>query len=591
MSRSNGVPKKIRPTRTQLNLLSLQKRIHNALRAEVRSLLGRQPQSITRYYNVYKNEFFGPSQSLSMTQFFQNVMSSQLIFVGDYHADATSQRFALQLLTRLRSANPDQSMCLGIEFVYAEHQSKLDDYVSGAITIDQLRRHIVVEQGWSFQFESYQALLEYARDHNIALLALNSKASSLQVRDRNAAQVIKRYYAQVSSSKNLQMVVLFGDLHVAAKHLPLLVARALRSKMVATPTIVFQNSESLYWRNFAHYSQNHGQHCEELRDVVCGGVTFRRFCIMSIAPWMKLKNYLEWLSRTTASGDGDTTDDEGGFDNSAFLHDRLFDLFDAIGFGNTEYKNIDFNIYKDFDNIDYVVQQLATHPSGDDIKQQNIENALSRNISFYEPTQHALVISSTAKGSFGEGLGQIVLATLAGQSWLELDAKQAFWSATMLHALSTCLSLILNPKRRVYTIEDHWRWSKHRLSKRSLPDERLQKRISTLIFSAIQNGRMFSSNTIARLPYETSSELSRRLGGILGQTLYLRFVAEQTSHEELKKLLQKKWSQSPRVAYQTTKQLLMATLGLERGEPRNANQLESNGAIAPNNMGQRRKAA
>ncbi len=81
---------------------------------------------------------------------------------------------------RKRQSQQDQPMAIGLEQIQVQFQPVLDDYVSGDISLDEMRRLVEWDKRWMWSFEGYKGIFEAARElNNVRLLALNVDSEDL----------------------------------------------------------------------------------------------------------------------------------------------------------------------------------------------------------------------------------------------------------------------------------------------------------------------------------------------------------------------------------------------------------------------------
>ena len=74
----------------------------------------------------------------------------------------------------------DQEIAVGLEQVQVQFQPFLDDYVSGKITLQEMRRLVEWDKRWGWSFEGYRGIFEAVRElDNVRLLALNVDSEDL----------------------------------------------------------------------------------------------------------------------------------------------------------------------------------------------------------------------------------------------------------------------------------------------------------------------------------------------------------------------------------------------------------------------------
>jgi hypothetical protein len=172
--------------------------------------------------------------------------SAGLVWIGDFHALPSCQRFAADLLGPLRAAGP---LALGVEFVYTRQQGLLDRRQSGSLDDEAFLRRIHYREEWGYPWEGYGELLDRARSLGVPVFALDAPPrrgfEGLARRDHHAA---RRISAIAASDAARRLVVLFGESHLAPAHLP----RSVRSRLVRggssrREVIVYQDPDPAYW--------------------------------------------------------------------------------------------------------------------------------------------------------------------------------------------------------------------------------------------------------------------------------------------------------------------------------------------------------
>lgn len=101
----------------------------------------------------------------------EKLAGSRVVFVGESHDRYEHHLAQLEIIRGLHARHP--KMVIAMEFFQQPYQGSLDDYVSGAISEEQMLRATEYFSRWSFDYRLYRPILEYARERGIPLLALN----------------------------------------------------------------------------------------------------------------------------------------------------------------------------------------------------------------------------------------------------------------------------------------------------------------------------------------------------------------------------------------------------------------------------------
>lgn len=215
----------------------------HALEAVVRQIRACDPNSRRKYIREFNEAFRSYKSVLSAEALDSLLTSAGVVLVGDYHALAASQRFAAQIVDRLR--NCGRQIILGLEMVFSRDQHILDEWAAGEIDDGELRERIRFDSDWGYEWQPYAELLQSARAAGARICGLDciprGDLRRIGARDRHAATKIAELR---SAYPDASIVVLFGESHLAPTHLPQEVKACIPSERVLT---VLQNNDALYW--------------------------------------------------------------------------------------------------------------------------------------------------------------------------------------------------------------------------------------------------------------------------------------------------------------------------------------------------------
>lgn len=258
----------------------------HALEAVVRQIRACDPNGRRKYLREFNEAFSSYEAVLRREELAALLRSAGTLLVGDYHALSASQRFAATLMSQLRFSG--RPLVLALEMVFAHDQHILDEWSAGEITEGELRERIRFDVEWGYAWEPYAELLRAARAAGARICGLDCMPRGdlrrIGARDRHAATKLAELR---TSHPEAQVVVLFGESHLAPNHLPLEVRTLLpQEERVLT---VLQNIDALYWRA-----------CGEVR----GGVEAVRvkddvICVFNATPLEKYESYRFCIERWT----------------------------------------------------------------------------------------------------------------------------------------------------------------------------------------------------------------------------------------------------------------------------------------------------
>jgi Haem-binding uptake, Tiki superfamily, ChaN len=222
----------------------------SAVRRLKRLLFGADGSLRHPYFRDLRRDYGKPVQPTTLERVHAAAAAADIVYVSDFHADPACQRFAADLVERLRSG---RRLVLGVEFVYTRQQEILDRRQAGAIDDATFLRRIHYREEWGYSWEGFRELLDRARGAGVPVVALDRPPrggfDGLARRDEHAA---RRIAATVAAAPRTRMIVLFGESHLASGHIPKHVARELSRRSSPRRAVrIFQDPEPVYWAALA----------------------------------------------------------------------------------------------------------------------------------------------------------------------------------------------------------------------------------------------------------------------------------------------------------------------------------------------------
>lgn len=266
----------------------LQREMQSALEGRLHAMLESPPDHMALYRERYEQDFPAwTGRVLRPVELGDRLAAADLVFLGDYHSLAQAQRTALRLLRRLRRRG--LSPALALEMIPSVHQPDLDAFLDHVMGPKAFARLAHEQCFWDFPWKPIQTLLDFARYHELPVLGLNTDVHdperALQERDRHAAEILADYRRR---EPERPLFVLFGDYHLAARHLPAAMDAAFAAAGLPPARCLraFQNHEPLYWQSLSDRGRS-----PELLLLEDDAI-----CIQSATPLVKLRSFLYWLN-------------------------------------------------------------------------------------------------------------------------------------------------------------------------------------------------------------------------------------------------------------------------------------------------------
>jgi Haem-binding uptake, Tiki superfamily, ChaN len=258
-----------------------------------------------KYLRDFRDAYRSYEKTITSEQVRGEIASSDIVLVADYHALPSSQRYLASLIR-----DPEvhrRPVVLGVETIFSRDQHIVDEWRRGEIEEAELRQRMRFDFDWGYDWTPFYELLSAAREHAVGLYGLDcmprEDLRKIGARDRHAAEKIGEIR---SRHPDALVLVLFGESHLAPRHLPAQVRERLPKDHMLT---ALQNVDALYWRAAGERSD----HVEAVRvadDVVC---------VFNATPLEKYENYRLYLNRWGR-------DDTGALD----LGPTVYNLIDGL---------------------------------------------------------------------------------------------------------------------------------------------------------------------------------------------------------------------------------------------------------------------
>ncbi len=491
--------------------LKVRKEVLQKIKQQVRLYLGDEPPGLRRYALAYKKDIERMRWKTSNeSELFAQMAQARVIVGGDFHAYSQAQRVHLR---HLRQLLPQHKVVLAVECIESRYQKFLDEFMAGTLSEKAFLQKVQWSKSWGFSWEHYKPLFELLRSHGGYCLALNKKTPAtyqgLRARDHHAVQVIKKALKKCPTDK---IYVIYGDLHVAQKHLPSLIQKQLGRK----PAVVslYLNPEKVY---FQLLKKNKVEQVRILR------FQENQFCQIESPPWVKWQSYLLFLEETL-----DLALEEEGRDYSEHIATLLQIM--SSDFAVKISTDVSVASFSDNDFLDVLHEKLQ--------KEHFVlaRRLIESDISFFEPqTQRAYLARGTV--NYAAHLAGLVFhSRVSKEKSLQRVFPQDFEKVIWHEAVAFFLSKAINPHRKAMSMGD----LKKQLAAFSPRDhgERalklaLDQKMKELLRSYSMDADRDESRHKMRLREVDYYNASRILGAMLGEKIHQLMKTGRLSREQL----------------------------------------------------------
>ncbi len=414
-----------------------QRRLYDQLLQKLKVALGSESKGLTAYRTKYESQFRAQKWQLShRDELLRQFQDARFVFLADFHALVQSQKGHLRILKALSGI---QQRILAVEFIEKKYQKELDQFLHHQISESDFLKKIKWTEHWGFEWENYKPILLWAQKNKIPVFAINEyhqdrSAKTLQQRDRFSAQALVEIHTQ---SPEAQVIIIYGELHLAECHLPAELRKQLRKCSPRGEAqeflFVHQNIDQLYFQ-----IQDSGRAAQT--DVVRSGEG--QFCVLNIAPWVKWQSYLHFLEKNLQKNEDHLEPDPTEM-VAHYLKILALEL-------NLSYNEKSFSIYlANEDSLQMIFDQLRSVA-----KVKFLKEMIANGISFYLPEIQVGVLAEQHENHFVVLAMSILHAQSSHRHEFEWKIEKNFQVHIWRSALEYFGSKLINPKRKSATLND-----------------------------------------------------------------------------------------------------------------------------------------
>ncbi len=528
----------------------LYRRAVDRLKREIGSV---DRNSRRRYIREFQDEFRAFQGAVSFDDLLVDCLRADIVYIGDYHALPASQHFAARLLGEL--AKRSRQVVLGMEMVFGRHQRILDAWMAEEIPEEEFLRRIRYDLDWGYSWQSFRAIFGTAREYHCRVYGIDCEPRAsfrfIRKRDRYAAARIVSLFARGGASK---VVVVVGESHLAARHLPYRVTRGLkRAGLEKRSVVAVQNIDEIYWQ----LAGPERQQTEVVR------VSPGRYCVFTAGLLEKYEAYRQTIERwKREEGDED-------LDLTPTIYNVIDTLFEFLRVDKYRYCLVKEQeciemvvdaypeVYSQADEA--LVRRLLRSQGMQGEDEEEVLSHLARNGSCYVPRLNAILIGEFNLAHAGEEAGHFVNLALKREIY-ERARRSApqhdlFYTSVLEEALAFFASKLIHPARNHFLESPFYRlYGKpaERIEAESgyghaefqeiigfvLAHKRLERRYREMkevpaeILKGINSDR------------RRTAVLTHELGYYLGQQLYDGYHAGIVSREEISRLFRRRFEDS-----------------------------------------------
>ena len=432
------------PVPARSRLMELQKRLSDETRGEIDASIIDPSGALPRWRATYEKATEGPITPISIDQLVNELSDSDVIHFGDYHTLRESQKGPLRVIEKLLEGG--NTVVLATEAFHIDSQDVIDRWWKREIDEDQLLSESSWEQRWGFPWRNYSVQMEFFRDRGLPIISLNSEPTvvgdSFEAREKIAAM---RIVEALRDHDGAILAVIFGDLHVAAQHLPSSVTDMANraGHRVPSQTTVFQNIDRVYWELA---SQGLEQQVSAVR------IGDDRYCMVNTTPLVKHQSYLNWQLNE------DVLEESMGLQqlpaiSSSIMSDQVWMLIETIcGYLEIPTDGLDGYTVHTGRNLDLLDNLREAHKL-DDSQMELVNAQLELEESCYLSQVQIIVLGNLSIRHAAEEAAHHINSVLCADSGRANDPIEHFYEIAMREAIGYIGTKIIDHKRSCLDVE------------------------------------------------------------------------------------------------------------------------------------------
>lgn len=504
-------------------LIGIQKKIFEANRRLIRGSIRIIEPGFRAYERRYRDTVRNYRNLSDHEALLQGLLDADIIYVGDYHTCAQSQRSFLRILKSLQK-HSQRPMLLCLELFHKSMQSVVDGYLAGRISEETFLKRVKLRERWVFDlWENFKPVMEFAHYHHIPAVGTEvaREDASLYRRDQLAGRHIADIAARYPRHR---LLVLIGDLHLAPSHLPQAVSRALKRNGPTRKTLtIYQNSDAIYWK-LARLGLVEKVDVVQLRDDA--------FCLMHTPPIVCQQSYLNWLEH-----------EEGEIDYADARHNFL-ELVGRIA----HFLRIPPGARKDDVEV-YTCGDLSFLKSLEKDKQfsrpevRQIKQQILASESYFIPKKPLVYLANLSLNHAAEEASHYLKYLCTGEE--EPRARVDAFYANVLHeALGFFGSKLINPKRKCFHLNEFRGMLRH-FKHHPVPKGRATEVETAKLLLTYKlwehRGIGLSADFVFNQPYQVFFAITHALGYMLGDVMFYGLMSNVIRKRDVRRLFMDRW--------------------------------------------------
>lgn len=264
-------------------ILDLHTMLNQDHKKNAKSFVGKDFERLSRYSSNFKKSLPKKSKQVDLQSICKKINKSTVVMFGDFHTLRKTQDSLVELLETYHKHYKRKKIIVALEAFQRRDQQHIDDYLSSKISEKKLLENTSYEKNWGFPWENYKSIVNFAKNNNIKLTALNHIEKDLRTRDEKIAETIAD---QIQKNPTHLIICVIGEHHLADDHLPAYLNKEnLNGKNKLQLTRVISNIDSYFFKTKDYDLLLPVNYLQLKPDF---------FCIINTPPWIKWFSYILW---------------------------------------------------------------------------------------------------------------------------------------------------------------------------------------------------------------------------------------------------------------------------------------------------------
>lgn len=496
-------------------------------------------KNIEVYSQSFEKQLPDRASQIPYDDITRSIDNSQIVLFGDFHTLRQSQRELIRVI-RSQFDHPGSSCVIALEMVDAQHQTHIDSYINGEIDDQEFLVKIEYDRRWGFPWQNYRMIFDFARDNGVKVFAVNHEAQGrrrLEERDRVIAH---RLYSIAELFPDHKVFSLIGEFHLADTHLPAALKEVNRINNTQKTFMRILNNIDKYYFSMGRSVGNLATDYIQLGE--------RYYCILNTPPWMKWKSLTMWRESQMSIED-----------DSFLTGDEIADYIE-IGF------DVEFNFQKMIENVCSFLKipdakELADvayiHLCNDaDDLSRFIVQAKSLRLSFEQVAERCerdgffiddecnIYITNLTLNNLGNICGRYIRKRrLHDYEDGDFGEADLFCLKVLEYCCGAISRRIMNPSHKTINIHNFDEFLKTHFRKRlkGFAQEKRDEAKLVLDFHHKMLDKDFSiraqnTNILNHKDTVYANGISKMIGEVLGNRMYLQLVNGQVEIEDIQRL-------------------------------------------------------